>query len=569
MNPIETLQSFIPYLVAFLPMLGILIFVHELGHFLVAKFFGVRVLKFSLGFGPALGIGSYRMRWERSGTEYVVAWIPLGGFVKMLGEQLHDAGEDEPPVPDARPDEYMSAKPVWQKLCISFAGPAMNLLLPVLIFMGVFAWGVPQSVAVVGTVERPSPAAAAGLLAGDRIVSVDGESVTWWREIDEAIAAHPSGALDLEIERDGQFQSIRVERSRRDGMDSLGLPAEVSWIGIDHSRLPALVGVPDGSSQAARTGLRSGDLAVAVDGAEIEDWRGLEQALGAAKAAGHNEAELRVRRGAEGEEDSLRVPADPDLASWGVVPASILVAEVTPGLPAERAGILRGDLILAVDHQPLESFASLRGKIRASKGRPLTVTVARDGSTQTLAMQPEKTMVPSPLGITGMEEEAYLIGIRHALLPLQGATAIDREFNPLVSFPRAVERTWEMSRVFLVGIGKLVTGEVSHDKVAGPIGIAEIARKSLDMGLLSYLYTLILISINLALINLLPIPILDGGQALLYAIEGIQRSPLSLRTREIVQSVGLTMVFMLMGLAFWNDLSRHWSRFVEWLQAGL
>ena len=139
-------------------------FVHELGHFVVAKLCGVRVLKFSLGFGSALGIGSYRLRWERSGTEYVVAWIPLGGYVKMLGEQLHDAGEDEPPVPDARPDEYMSAKPVWQKLCISFAGPAMNLLLPVVIFMGVFAWGVPQPVAVVGTVERPSPAAEAGLL---------------------------------------------------------------------------------------------------------------------------------------------------------------------------------------------------------------------------------------------------------------------------------------------------------------------------------------------------------------------------------------------------------------------
>ena len=129
----EALNSFIPYLVAFVPMLGILILVHELGHFLVAKYFGVRVLKFSIGFGSPIGVGRLRMRWTRNGTEYVVAWIPLGGYVKMLGEQLHDQGEDEPEVLDGRPDEYLNAKPIWQKLTITFAGPAMNLLLPVVI----------------------------------------------------------------------------------------------------------------------------------------------------------------------------------------------------------------------------------------------------------------------------------------------------------------------------------------------------------------------------------------------------------------------------------------------------
>ena len=180
MNPVEALNSFIPYLVAFVPMLGILILVHELGHFLVAKYFGVRVLKFSIGFGSPIGVGRLRMRWTSNGTEYVVAWIPLGGYVKMLGEQLHDAGEDEPDVPDARPDEYLNAKPVWQKLCITFAGPAMNLLLPVLIFMGVFAWGIQQPVAIVGTVEIPSPASDAGVLPDSALVAqVEGRLVAW------------------------------------------------------------------------------------------------------------------------------------------------------------------------------------------------------------------------------------------------------------------------------------------------------------------------------------------------------------------------------------------------------
>ena len=565
MNPVEALNSFIPYLVAFVPMLGILILVHELGHFLVAKYFGVRVLKFSIGFGSPIGVGRLRMRWTRNGTEYVVAWIPLGGYVKMLGEQLHDAGEDEPDVPDARPDEYLNAKPVWQKLCITFAGPAMNLLLPVLIFMGVFAWGIQQPVAIVGTVEIPSPASDAGVQPGDRLLAVDGDPVVWWYDVAEAIREKPTGVIALEIERGDRVMEVPIERSSREGMDPFGAPTDVGWIGLEHRRLPALVGVPDGKTAAARAGLQSGDLVVEVDSVPVEDWEGLRAALGRARGR----SEILVKRGSEGLSVSLTVPANPDLAAWGVVPATILVSEVTPGLPADRAGIKGGDLLLAVDGQPAGSFAAFASQVRTSRGRPLLLTVAREGSTRTLEVVPEKTMVPGPLGIEGMEEETYLIGIRHALPTLVGATAIDREFNPLVSFPRAVERTWEITGLFMTGLGKLVTGEVGTDKLAGPIGIAEIARKSLDTGWLPYIQTLIFISINLGILNLLPIPILDGGQALLYAIEGIQRSPLSVRTREIVQSVGLTMLLMLMGLAFWNDLSRHWNRFVEWLSAGL
>ena len=180
-------------------------------------------------------------------------------------------------------------------------------------------------------------------------------------------------------------------------------------------------------------------------------------------------------------------------------------------------------------------------------------------------MQPEKTSVAGPLGIEGMEEEVYLIGITHALATLVGVHRIDRVRNPIIALPRAVEMTVDTTVLFLRGLGKLLTGEVSTDKLAGPIGIAEIARKSLDLGWQAYLSTMILISINLGILNLLPIPILDGGQALIHLVEGVKRSPISLRTRELVQSVGLTFLIMLMGLAFWNDLSRHFSRLLEWL----
>jgi regulator of sigma E protease len=171
----------------------------------------------------------------------------------------------------------------------------------------------------------------------------------------------------------------------------------------------------------------------------------------------------------------------------------------------------------------------------------------------------------------GIPVERYLIGITAHAAAVQGAVGIDRETNPLVSVPRAFGMTAELTKTFLQGLKRLVSGDVSRKQLAGPIGIAEIAHNAFEQGWFAYLTTLILISINLAVLNLLPIPVLDGGQALLIAIEGVKRSPLSLRTREIVQQIGVTVMVMLMGLAFWNDLSRHWSRFVDWVRqsAGL
>lgn len=569
MNLIDPLLSFFPYLVAFVPMLGILIFVHELGHFMAAKYFGVRVLKFSLGFGAPIGFGRFRLRWMRAGTEYVIAWIPLGGYVKMLGEQLHDQGEDEPEVLDVRPDEYLNAKPIWQKLTITFAGPAMNLLLPVVILAGLLAVGLPRADAVIGTVEIASPAAESGLMAGDRVISVDGEPVRWWSDLALAVREADAGALALRVERNGEELEFVVPLEERAGLDVFGLPARVGWVGLGHRRLPTLLGVPDHGTAASLAGLRSGDLVLEVRDQPVEDWASFRTAYVGAGTVGS--VTLRVQPGADAEAPAeLRtVPAAGSLAALGVVPATIFVQQVTPGLPAARAGIEAGDLILAVDGESIGSFATFAEIVRSSEGRVLAVTYARDGETVTVDIAPEQRSMPGPLEIEGMEEEVYLIGITHAMASLSGATALDQELNPFVSIPRAAEKTLEITQLFLTGLGKLATGEVGTDKLTGPIGIAEISKKTLERGWFDYLQTLMLISINLGIINLLPIPVLDGGQALLYLIEGIQRSPISVRTREIVQSVGLTMVLMLIGLAFWNDLSRHWTRFVEWLQNGL
>jgi len=562
------------YLFAVIPMLGILIFVHELGHFLVAKACGVRVIKFSLGFGPPIGIGRFRLRWERAGTEYVIAWFPLGGFVKMLGEQLHGDEPEPHEIPDARPDEYLNAKRTWQKLAITFAGPVMNLLLPVVAFVIVLWVGIPKSLPVIGMVERGSPAARVGLAPGDRILEIDGVPVSWWDEVSTQERAAVGEALDLRLERDGEIIERTVPVDATSSLDEFGSVLEVGRIGIGNRRLPALLGVPAVGSPADLAGLRSGDLVESVDGEPVEDWEALrriyESAAGPVRFGVRLVGTVAQEDKEEAPLETRTVPALGTLAALGVVPATALVQEVSPGRPADRAGLQSGDLIVAVDGEPVGSFASFAETVRSSEGRPLEITYARGGEITRVLVAPEQEKVAGPLDIEGMEESVYRIGISHAVATLPGAEQIDQVRNPMVAIPRAVEMTVDTTVLFLRGLGKLLTGEVKADKLAGPIGIAEIARKSLDIGWKAYLSTMILISINLGILNLLPIPVLDGGQALIYAIEGIQRSPLSLRTRERVQGLGLTMLLMLMGLAFWNDLSRHWSNFVEWLTgAGL
>ena len=199
----------------------------------------------------------------------------------------------------------------------------------------------------------------------------------------------------------------------------------------------------------------------------------------------------------------------------------------------------------------------------------MELTYARDGETTTVTLEPRLREVEGRFEIEGMTEQIYQVGIGPELVGLLGDSALHQARNPLVAVPRAVEMTLEITIVFLRGLGKLVSGSVGTDKLGGPILIAEIARKSLDLGWRTYLGTMMLISINLGILNLLPIPILDGGQALIYLVEGVKRSPISVRSRELVQQTGLIMIVMLMAVAFWNDLSRHWVQFVEWMSSAL
>ena len=576
-------------LVAVIPMLGILIVVHELGHFLVAKACGVRVLKFSIGFGAPIGFGKFRTRWEKNGTEYVIGWIPLGGFVRMLGEPMPGDEEFMEPVPeDARDDEFLERKPVWQKLAVVFAGPAMNLFLPVVCLIGILWNGVDRFDAVVGMVESGSPAAISGLRPGDRILSVDGASVSFFEEVIEPVSdREPGGRVLLGVDHEGERFDVEVSVAAQMIRNSYGTFEEVGWIGIGNERLEARLGLPDRESAAWQAGLRSGDRVVSVGGVEVEGWEAFREAHAEAatsrRGAGDTTVVWQVARDAESantgavesaideeliETFEVVLPARRNLASIGVVPATILVAEVSADRPASNAGLRRGDLVLAVDGAAVGSFRSFVSRVQTSAGRELVLTYARDGLTQTTRLAAREEVVAGRYDIEGMEERIYQIGLAPWRTWLGGATVPQQIRNPVESIPQAFVMTWNMTGRYLEGLSRVFTGDVGADKLSGPIGIARIARKSLDRGFEEYLWMMMLISINLGILNLLPIPILDGGQALIYSIEGIKRSPLSMRSREVASSFGFAVLMLLMGRAFWNDLTPFWAKFVNWLSTG-
>ena len=542
-------------LFAFVLLLSILIFVHELGHFMVARWCGVRVLQFSIGFGRAIGWGSWRLAWKWGDTEYKIGWFPMGGYVKMLGENLDVIQGEAPLAPDAPHDQYLDAKTLWQKLAIVSAGPAMNLILPVVVFVGMLSVGMPRALPVVGSIEAGSPAEQAGLLEGDQLTALGSEPVGWWADVEDIVRAHAGESLVIAFEREGVARSASVKLDTRNRFDEFGTPVKAGWLGAAHLRLGAVLGVPSSASRAAAAGLRSGDRVEAVAGLEVEDWKSFELAY----VQHEDEVTLRVLRGEESLE--LQAPAVGGLEAFGVLPASVLVASVNEGSPAMRGGLEPGDLILSVDGAPIGSFASFAEVVRTSEGRALELRYARDGEVREASIAPELAEYDAGMGIT---EPRYLVGISAEVQQLAGAVGMDRERNPLVALPRAVEMTVDVTGTFLRGLVKLVTGDVPRNQIAGPIGIAQIAGSAYEAGWATYLSIMVLISINLGILNLLPIPVLDGGQAVLFIAEGIKRGPLSLRTREFVQQLGFAFLALLMGFAFWNDISRNWSSFVGW-----
>lgn len=431
--------------VAGIIMLGILVFVHELGHFCVAKLAGVKVLRFSLGFGPRL----VSRQWGE--TEYMICAVPLGGYVQMLGEGGGEEGETAELSPEERKRSF-AEQPVSRRTAIVAAGPLMNLLFPFLVLPLAYMTGIDLPAYLdrppcIGYVAAESEASSAGFRADDCIVAVNGDQVSTWSETNKNLIAHAGSSLAFRVTRG--LESVTLTMTPEDG-------------GLE--------------------GLRS---------------LGLHP---------HQDA---------------------------------VVGGVAPGMPAQAAGIEPGDRVVAIGGNPIDSWYDLRPAIQSLEGLPTTFTIERENRLLTLTIQPVRE--------DGTE---YLVGVA----PQQ--ETVHKRFGPLAAIRAGAERTVELVEITLLFIQKLFAGHVSTKNIGGPITVVQIAGQAAQTDLSSVFTILAFLSIQLGILNLFPIPILDGGHLFFNLFELVFRRPLSLRVREIAQQIGLVLIVLLMLLAFYNDIVR-------------
>ena len=537
---------------SFIVLLGVLVFVHELGHFLVAKWCGVKVLRFSIGFGPKL------FGFTKGETEYQVALLPLGGYVKMAGDTPHEE------LPPEEAQRGFLAQPPWKRAAIVAAGPAFNLAFPVLVFLFVL-WGTTQiTSARVGVAEPGLPAAEAGLRPGDIVRAIDGQPVRGFEDITPLVRDRAGVPTVLLVERDGQPLQLSLTPARMVDTDVFG-SSERGVIGVgDRGRAPN-VGVPPGSPAHA-AGLRTTDLVVAVNGAPVKTEAELEAAVAAAPAGSVAVRALRPRPlpvgpGVElGTLDVLEVKVDkPEGATaraLGLDRVDLYVMRVEPGSPAARAGLAVGDRLESLDGKPLRSLMQLRVALDHREGAPMELGWrAGDGSEKKARLAQEKMAQGD--GAVGRFED-WSLGVQLHEAP---QAAVKPELITIHrGFGEALGRSLQIVPDFVVKmvqhIGLLLTRRFDSDQLGGPIMMFQLAGESSSQGLDSFLKLMALISINLGVMNLIPIPILDGFHLFTAAWEAVRRRPISVRAREIANVVGLAMLAMLMILVFYNDIQR-------------
>jgi regulator of sigma E protease len=443
-------------IVAFAVTLGVLVVFHELGHYVVARLAGVKVLRFSVGFGRI--VWSQRVGPDR--TEWALSAIPLGGYVKMVDER-------EGPVAGVDLPRAFNRQTVWRRIAIVAAGPIANLLLAALLFSGTYVAGVPGQRALLAQPPASSAAAAADVRARDLVVAVDGEPV-------------------------GSLQELRWRIVRAQGHDAVTLTLVRDNVAAEP--------IERALSLAAMT---------------TDDWEGNPLAsLG-----------LRADLGAP------------------------IVDAVLPGKPAERAGLRNGDRILAVDGTTMSSPSDVAALTNARPGATLVYRIARDGAT-----------IEVPVTIEAVEQNGRRIGLAGVRLRVdpQAAerAAVIVRYGVGEALVQGVRKTWELSAFTVRMLGRIVTGDASLKNISGPLTMADIAGQSAQAGMLVFVSYLALISISLGVLNLLPVPLLDGGHLLYYLAELVKGSPVSDRAFEVGQRIGMAMLAVLMALALFNDVSR-------------
>jgi len=444
-------MSLLHTLVVFFIALGVLISFHEYGHYVAARLCGVKVLRFCLGFGKPF----ISRRIGPDQTEWGIAPFPLGGYVKFLGDSPED------PVPAAEAHRTLEAQNVWKRIFISIAGPVANFILAISLYWGLNLHGIEEPVARVAAPAVGTPAARAGLAAGDTVTRFDGEPVASWLDLNWRLlqAADARRAVKLEV---------------RNARGEIAMPML--------------------------------DLA----------------GIGQLKLEGDVMAQLGFK---------LHSPQP-------------RIGEVLPGSPAEQAGLRAGDTLLAVGGKPIATLQDFITIMRANRDRPQSIEVQRGADRLTLTATPREVT----------SDGKKFVGINAKLDSRPEMTRVS--YGVAEGFTKGVSQTWEMSVFSLKMLGKMITGEVSWRNLSGPVTIADYAGRAARVGLAEYLRLIALVSISLGVINLLPIPMLDGGHLMYYFAEVVRGKPLSQRIMEIGTRFGVSIVIVSMVLALYNDINR-------------
>ncbi|HFQ8926722.1 TPA: sigma E protease regulator RseP [Citrobacter freundii] len=442
-------------LAAFIVALGVLITVHEFGHFWVARRCGVRVERFSIGFGKALW-----RRTDKLGTEYVIALIPLGGYVKMLDERA------EPVAPELRHYAFNN-KTVGQRAAIIAAGPIANFLFAIFAYWLVFIIGVPGVRPVVGEITPNSIAAQAQIQPGTELKAVDGIETPDW-------------------------DAVRLQL--------------VAKIGDEHTTLSV---AQFGSNQRQDKTL------------DLRQW-------------------------------AFELDKEDPVSSLGIRPRGPqiepVLSEVQVNSAASKAGLQAGDRIVKVNSQPLTQWMTFVTLVRDNPDKPLALDIERQGSSLSLTLTPDSKQVNG-------KAEGFA-GVVPKVIPLPDEYKTVRQYGPFSAILEASDKTWQLMKLTVSMLGKLITGDVKLNNLSGPISIAQGAGMSAEFGVIYYLMFLALISVNLGIINLFPLPVLDGGHLLFLAIEKLKGGPVSERVQDFSYRIGSILLVLLMGLALFNDFSR-------------
>lgn len=539
--------------VAFIVFLGVLVTVHELGHFLAAKWAGVKVVKFSIGFGPRI------FGFRRGETEYQVAWFPLGGYVKMHG----DYPGEEHDYDDPERHRGLYAAPWWKRAIIMAAGPAFNLAFPVLAYFVAFQGETTFIAPRVGWVAADMPAAIAGIKPGDIILKVNGEDIVRFDDISEALSG-TTAAVPVTVQRGTETLVFQVNPVITVDESNPIERVDRKLLGIVANASAPVMGVPPGSVAEA-AGLKTFDRVLTVDGEavadEVELIRALEKRNGSVSLQVARLREVALggiavqRSGIE----TVTVEKQPGegFAALGAESADLYLGAVAPGSPAEMAGLRVGDRLLSVNDTAVKSFFLFQVKMEAHADKPFKLSW-RSGTEMKSAQVARRS--EESFDEFKNTRKTLIFGVnRFAALTAVAPAAQTKTIVIGVgeALRLALKQVPKSIRMIGLVIAKLFTGDVPLEAVGGPIAVFQVATKSAELGLDTYLMNMAIVSVNLGLVNLLPIPIFDGFALLAAFWEGIRRRPVPLRFREYATKFGLVIIAMLLVLVFKNDITKQ------------